>query len=88
MAQDSGASLQTVEKAIEVLQDVVAAPTPVGVTEVARRLGINPSTTYRILNTFKAYNLVEQEEHTSRYRPAIGLLRLCGPALASFDLRR
>ncbi|HET7560259.1 MAG TPA: IclR family transcriptional regulator, partial [Limnochordia bacterium] len=24
----------------------------------------------------------------SRYRPAIGLLRLCGPALASFDLRR
>lgn len=80
-------TLSTVEKAIEVLQEVVASHQSVGVTEIARRLKINPSTVYRILSTYRVYGFVEQDD-ANRYRASIGLIRLLGPLMARFDPRR
>lgn len=76
--------LHTVEKAIHVLQDVVAAKGAVGVTDVARRVGINTSTVYRILATYKAYGLVEQDA-SNKYYPGIGLLKLVGPLMSRLE---
>lgn len=53
----------------------------IGVTEVARRVGINPSTVYRILTTFKAHGYLDQDSD-NRYHAGNGLLKLVGPVLA------
>jgi len=84
---DEPVIVQTVEKAIHVLEALADAPDRLGVTDVARRIDDNPSTVYRILSTLSAYGLVEQDPGTSRYGLGVGLLRLSGRLWQSMDLR-
>lgn len=79
--------VQTVEKGIRIL-DTLSELGPMGVTDLARRITDNPSTVYRILSTFCAYGLVEQDPETNRYRLGLGLLRLSSSLWQSMDLRR
>lgn len=80
-------TLHTVEKAIKVLECVVTAQGAVGVTEIAREVGINASTVYRILSTFKSHGFVTQDRN-NRYFAGNGLLKLIGPVLARLEPRK
>lgn len=77
--------LHTVDKAIKVLEEIIEAGEPIGVTELARRVDINPSTTYRILYTLRQAEIIEQDAETSRYVAGVGLLRLSGPLWSTID---
>jgi DNA-binding IclR family transcriptional regulator len=65
----------TVEKAIDILFHLHAAPAARGVTEIARELGLAKSSAHRLLAALTRRGLVEQDER-GRYRPGIGLVAL------------
>jgi len=65
----------TVEKAVDVLFHLHAAPRACGVTDIGRTLGLSKSSTHRLLTALSRRGLVEKDER-GRYRPGIGLVAL------------
>jgi DNA-binding IclR family transcriptional regulator len=65
----------TVEKAVDVLFHLHAEPSPRGVTDIGRALGLPKSSTHRLLSALGRRGLVERDER-GRYRPGFGLVAL------------
>src|SRR5919205_674585 len=59
-----------------------------GVTELAKELGINKSTAYRLLTTLRDRGLVEQDSATEKYRLGFGLVALASSVTADLDVAR
>jgi len=68
---------------VEILQLLADAAGPLGVTEVAERLHVDPSTAYRLLATLESRGLVQQDQDSKKYVIGFGIL-----AIASGLLRR
>ena len=60
-------SIQTIERAFTLLRALALGP--VGVTELAERIGLPKSTVARLLAALEAENAVEQIETGGEYRP-------------------
>jgi IclR family acetate operon transcriptional repressor len=69
-----------VERAIGILEELAEARTELGTNEIARRTGINLSTTSRILATLASGGLVDHVPSTGRYRLGVGVVRLANAA--------
>jgi IclR family KDG regulon transcriptional repressor len=81
-------SVQSVGVAFALVEELANAADPLGVSELARRLGHTKARVHRHLATLRELGFVEQEAATDRYRLGWKLFRL-GMALAeNFDLRR
>jgi DNA-binding IclR family transcriptional regulator len=76
-----------VARATAVLDELAVAPGELGTNELARRIGVNPSTASRLLGTLEAARLVEQVPSSGRYRLGLRLLELGNAALGRLDLR-
>lgn len=61
-----GGSL-TVEKAIDLLERVAAAPEGIRNLELAREVGLDKSTSHRLLSTLERRGLLERDPHTRQY---------------------
>ncbi len=85
--RESGRRIAAVERAIAVLDGLSAAGTDLGTNELARRIGVNPSTASRLLATLADADLVEQDAATGRYRLGVGLVQLGNAVVARLDLR-
>ena len=72
----------------DVLLAVADAPRPVGVSELARRLGISKAVVHRILSSLAERELVAVSPPRGTYTLGSAAVRVGGRALASFDLRR
>jgi DNA-binding IclR family transcriptional regulator len=72
---------------VRVLKAFSVAEPVLGVTEIARRLGLSPSTVYRALTTLADEGLVERDPDSDRYRLSVGVVALAGPLLANLDIR-
>lgn len=68
--------LGSVRTAARVLRTLGGADGGLGVTEVARRLGIGKSTAHRVLATLAAERLLEHDASTGRYRLGLALYEL------------
>jgi len=77
-----------VQKAVAVLDTLAAAGQELGTNEIARRTGINASTTSRLLSTLAAAGLVAYEASTGRYALGIRILQLASAARETLDVRR
>lgn len=82
-----GASVQSVDRALTVLQ-YLASDGDLGVSEIARRLGVHKSTAFRLVSTLESHGLVEQLTENSRYRLGVGILRLAGATRGRLDVVR
>ena len=78
-------SVQSVDRALTILENL-ARQGEVGVTELARDLGVHKSTAFRLVATLEAHGLVEQTEDRGKYRLGVGLLRLAGATTARLDV--
>ncbi|MCU1359715.1 MAG: transcriptional regulator [Ilumatobacteraceae bacterium] len=67
---------QTAERAFAVLLTFKTGPSSLGVSEIARRVGLNTSIVHRLLRSLVSAELLEQDERTSRYRLGRGLASL------------
>lgn len=83
---ESGA-VQSVDRAAQILELLTAEPL-LGVTEIARRLGVHRSTAFRLLATLESHDLVEQVAERGAYRLGFALLRMAHSVTARLDLAR
>lgn len=80
-------TIRSVSSALAAL-DVLAAEEEVGVSQVARELGVAKSTAHRLLTTLAAHGLVERAEEPGRYRLGMRLYELGQVAMARNHLRQ
>ena len=80
-----GGSVQSVDRAVRVLE-ILAEHGEAGVSDIARELGVHPSTASRLVGALLAHELVEQPDRRGKYRLGVGLLRLAGATAGQLDL--
>lgn len=79
-------AVTSVGRAIAALEALAAAPEGLGVNEVARRIGVNPSTASRLLATLERGGLAGRDAG-GRYRLGLRVLTLADRLLARLDVR-
>lgn len=72
---------QSIERAIALLECVAASERSLGLTEIAREVGLTPSTTHRLLRALVHAGYVEQEPTGEQYRLGMGIAVLGQRAL-------
>lgn len=77
-----------VQRAVQILSFLGAAQRPAGVNEVARALGIVPSTCQHILKTLAHDGLVSEDKIVKKYQLGPTLLRLAKDMVGSNDFVR
>jgi len=80
-------NIRVVEKTFRVL-GVLSDGKPRTLTEIGRELGINTSTTFRLVATLKDYKYLELDELTGKYRLGIACLELSRSYQAGSELLR
>src|SRR2546427_13284034 len=80
--------IQSLGRALEMLDLLANAGGELGVTELARRLEVHKSTASRLLATLQEHGLVEQNPASEKYRLGYGLVRLAGAGVAGLGLAR
>ncbi len=79
-------TLNSVRNALRLLCSFTLNEPELGVSELARRLGVGKSTVHRLLGTLKEEGFVEQNAVTGRYGLGLRLLDLGAQAAARLDL--
>lgn len=69
-------AIQSVQKAIKVLQTLDSENGWLGVRELARRVDLTPPTTHNILKTLQELSFVEYNATTKNYRLGLGAIHL------------
>src|SRR5215208_8406636 len=72
--------IQSIDRAVELLEAIAAAGEPVTAPVLADRCGLNRSTAWRMLATLEHHGLVERAPATNRYGLGFALLRLAAAA--------
>ncbi|MGD9529122.1 IclR family transcriptional regulator [Pseudonocardia sp.] len=80
------ATLSTVRNAARVLKAFLTREESIGVSELARRLGLGKSAVHRLLTTLLAEGLVEQDPRTGGYRLGIVMFELGEAVKVHLDL--
>ncbi len=88
MANKSGASLRTVNRALDVLLLFDKEHPEWSVAELSQALGLHRSIVYRVLCTFEQRGVVIRSNTGGRYRLGLKLVELANVVLASMDLRQ
>lgn len=70
--------MQSVARALDLLELVASADDEIGLTALARRAGLQPPTAHRLVQTLVEKEWVAQNPQTSRYRLSHKLLSLVG----------
>lgn len=85
---DNGTVLNSLERAIAVLERLASADAPLlGITEISRDLSLPKAVVHRILSSLRSRGYVELEPTTRRYRLGPGVLRLSRAYLKRLDIR-
>ncbi|MGZ6617778.1 MAG: IclR family transcriptional regulator, partial [Solirubrobacteraceae bacterium] len=77
----------SVGRALLVLDELRDSEHGLGVNEVARRIGVNPSTASRLLATLESAGLVQRDDPQAPYRLGLALVTLANRVLARLDLQ-
>lgn len=72
----SGKKVGALVAGLSILRYMVKAPSPVGVSQVARDLGISPSTCFNLLRTLVLEDLIDFDSQSKNYTISYGLLGL------------
>ncbi|MFZ5968351.1 MAG: IclR family transcriptional regulator [Bacillota bacterium] len=67
--------IQSVSRAVQILK-CFENHEELGVTEISKIMGLHKSTTFGLIATLEAYQLLEKNEETGRYRLGLELFRL------------
>ena len=81
-----GSGLKSVGSALDVLE-CFATDGELGVSDIARRLGVAKSTAHRLLQTLASRGFVEQDAHSGQYRLGLHVYELGQLALTRNELR-
>ena len=79
-------SVSSVSRAITLLEELRDSDRPLGVNELARRIGVNASTASRLMATLEAAGLVERDGQ-GPYRLGLALVTFADRVLSRLDLQ-
>jgi len=79
--------VQSIHRGLAILEEIAFSGNQYGVTELARKLGLNKTTVYRLLSTMEAKGYIEQNPETGRYGLGLRVLELGSAALNKMTLR-
>ncbi len=77
---DPTGRIQSIDRAVELLGAIAAAPEPETAPALADRCGLNRSTAWRILATLEHHGLVERDPAGNRYGLGFAVLKLAAAA--------
>lgn len=86
MRNTQASFVQSVDRALGILELLAEGGAELGVTEIGRRLGVHKATASRLLATLAEHGLVERNPLSDKYRLGFGLVRLAGAAVGGLDL--
>ena len=72
--------VQSVERALSLLEAVAANHYPLSVPELANQAGVNRATAWRLMNTLEHFDLVTKDVRSGRYSMGAGAIRLAAAA--------
>lgn len=72
----TGRGVQSLDRAIEILRTFTAETPELGVSEIARKVGLTTSTTHRLLATLSRHGIVRKSDANAKYALGPELLRL------------
>lgn len=81
-------AVQSIERALAILETLGQYPQGIGVTELGHSVGLHKSTVHRLLSTLMTIGYVEQDKDTERYRLGIKILGLGLEVLNNLDFRK
>lgn len=79
--------VQSIERALNLLEAMAEAGTPQGITALAGKAGLKASTVHRLLTTLVHRGYVTREGKGGRYRLGLKLLEIANAALVFSDVR-
>jgi DNA-binding IclR family transcriptional regulator len=82
---DNFRSVPAVTRAIAILRLLGRSPAPQGINQIARELGLVPSTCLHILRVLAGEDLVALDPETKRYTLGVGLLSMARSVIARND---
>jgi IclR family KDG regulon transcriptional repressor len=88
VANKSGASLRTVNRALDVLLFFNEEHPEWSVAELSQALGLHRSIVYRVLRTFEQRGVVTRSHPGGRYQLGLKLVELANVVLANMDSRQ
>lgn len=88
LSNSQGSGVQSVGRAITILELLADSDGELGVTELGRRLGVHKATASRLVATLADHGLVERNPVTDKYRLGFGLIHLAGSAASGMGLLR
>ena len=77
----------SVVHACQILEAIAAAGGPLGVNELARQVGLDPSSVSRLVRTMEHHRLLERDPATNRVNLGMGLVLLASGVLHGLDVR-
>src|SRR5262245_22891563 len=80
--------VRAVDNATSILLELAADGDAVGVSDLARRVGLDKSTVSRTLQSLAETGFVAKDPEGGRYRLGMAIVRLAQVALSGLDLRR
>lgn len=86
-AAANGRYSQSLERGLAILSSFTASQALLGISDLARMLGLNRSTTHRYVSTLVALGYLEQDAATRRYRLGPRVIDLGLSAINSMELR-
>lgn len=81
-----GRLINSLSRGVEILRLLADADGPLGVTEVAERLAVDPSTAYRLLATLERGGLVAQDLDSKKYGIGYGVLEIANGLLRRMNI--
>nr|WP_309100011.1 IclR family transcriptional regulator [Fredinandcohnia onubensis] len=81
------AQVQSVGRALEILNILTQHPHGIGVTELSNRLDVAKSTTHRLLHTLLDFNFVTQDPVTEKYKLGTQILYISNYILENINIR-
>ena len=79
---------RTVEKALTLLEHIAKAERPLGISEISNDLDINKSTVYRILQSLRAKDYIDQDSVSNKYRIGFKILELNTAIVRNIGFRK
>jgi len=87
MSQESGSSVQSVDRAIAILKSFSLERPERSVVELSRELGLHKSTVSRLIRTLEHGGLLSRDPDTKRYRLGLDLIGLAAQVTSYMDVR-
>jgi len=80
--------IQALQKAVAVFEAICRSDAPMRIADIARALGMNKTTVFRILQTFVSLGYVDQEKDTDRYAATLKVAAFGNLVLNRVEIRR